>query len=324
MLNVHPSLLPRWRGAAPVERAIMAGDELTGVSIMRLTAGLDSGPVCLQAPEAIGPTDTYGTLAERLQERGAALLIAALDTPPACSEQDRGRGHVRREADLRGPAARWRELGGRARTARARALAAHRRGGGAARRRPPRGVGGAGARRARAGARRALAERAAACPGLRAGVARAGRRATAGAARDGGRRLRARPAELTVEGVSPARACAFAVVRRVFEQDAYADRALAAEAEGLAPRERSLAMSLAYGTVQRRATLDYVAARFCSRPLPQPRAGRAGGAAARDPAAPVSRRDRRARRRPRERRAREAKHARRRRTRQRGPAARDA
>ena len=69
-------------------------------------------------------------------------------------------------------------------------------------------------------------------------------------------------------GVSPARACAFAVVRRVFERDAYADRALAGEAEGLAPRERSLAMTLAYGTVQRRATLDYVAARLCSRPLP--------------------------------------------------------
>lgn len=68
-------------------------------------------------------------------------------------------------------------------------------------------------------------------------------------------------------GVSPARACAFTVVRRVFEHDAYADRALNAEAKGLAPRERSLAMSLAYGTVQRRATLDYVAARFCSRPL---------------------------------------------------------
>ena len=55
MLNVHPSLLPRWRGAAPIERAIMAGDERTGVSIMRLTAGLDSGPVCLQATEPIAP-----------------------------------------------------------------------------------------------------------------------------------------------------------------------------------------------------------------------------------------------------------------------------
>ncbi len=52
MLNVHPSLLPRWRGAAPIERAIMAGDEQTGVSIMRVTAGWDSGPVCAQAPGA--------------------------------------------------------------------------------------------------------------------------------------------------------------------------------------------------------------------------------------------------------------------------------
>ena len=63
---MHPSLLPRWRGAAPIERAIMAGDGATGVCIMRLTAGLDSGPVCLSAAEPIGPSDTYGTLAPRL------------------------------------------------------------------------------------------------------------------------------------------------------------------------------------------------------------------------------------------------------------------
>ena len=55
MLNVHPSLLPRWRGAAPIERAIMAGDERTGVIIMRLTAGLDSGPVCCPGEEPIAP-----------------------------------------------------------------------------------------------------------------------------------------------------------------------------------------------------------------------------------------------------------------------------
>jgi 16S rRNA (cytosine967-C5)-methyltransferase len=73
---------------------------------------------------------------------------------------------------------------------------------------------------------------------------------------------------LTVAGdVSPARRCAFTVVRRVFEHDAYADRALTAEAAGLTPRDRSLAMSLAYGAVQRRATLDYVGQRLCSRPL---------------------------------------------------------
>jgi len=88
MLNVHPSLLPRWRGAAPVERAIMAGDERTGVSIMRLTAGLDSGPVCLAAEEPIGPRDTYGTLAERLSGLGGALLVQALDSSPPFHDQD--------------------------------------------------------------------------------------------------------------------------------------------------------------------------------------------------------------------------------------------
>ena len=69
ILNVHPSLLPRWRGAAPVERAIMAGDERTGVSIMRLTAGLDSGPVCLQEASRSGPRTTYGDA--RRAARGA-------------------------------------------------------------------------------------------------------------------------------------------------------------------------------------------------------------------------------------------------------------
>jgi methionyl-tRNA formyltransferase len=79
LLNVHPSLLPRWRGAAPIERAIMAGDRETGVSIMRLTAGLDSGPVCLVGREPIGPDDTYGSLAPRLEDLGAGLLARALD-----------------------------------------------------------------------------------------------------------------------------------------------------------------------------------------------------------------------------------------------------
>ncbi len=87
MLNVHPSLLPRWRGAAPVERAIMAGDARTGVSIMRLTAGLDSGPVCLSGAEPIHPDDTYGSLAARLQELGGELLVRALDEAPPFVEQ---------------------------------------------------------------------------------------------------------------------------------------------------------------------------------------------------------------------------------------------
>jgi methionyl-tRNA formyltransferase len=88
MLNVHPSLLPRWRGAAPIERAIMSGDERTGVSIMELTEGLDSGPVCAQAAEPIAPEDTYGTLAARLEDLGADLLVRALDESPPCTAQD--------------------------------------------------------------------------------------------------------------------------------------------------------------------------------------------------------------------------------------------
>jgi len=87
LLNVHPSLLPRWRGAAPIERAIMAGDEHTGVSIMRLTAGLDSGPVCLSGTEPIRPDDSYGSLAPRLQELGGGLLVRALREAPPFLEQ---------------------------------------------------------------------------------------------------------------------------------------------------------------------------------------------------------------------------------------------
>src|SRR5690242_3399278 len=91
MLNVHPSLLPRWRGAAPIERAIIAGDDVTGVSIMRVTAGLDSGPVCLQDSEPIRPDDTYGSLASRLERLGGELLVRALDQRPPCSDQDDGK-----------------------------------------------------------------------------------------------------------------------------------------------------------------------------------------------------------------------------------------
>jgi methionyl-tRNA formyltransferase len=88
MLNVHPSLLPRWRGAAPIERAIMSGDDVTGVSIMRVGEGFDSGPVCARAPQPIAAQDTYGTLAARLEALGAELLVRTLDERPPCAEQD--------------------------------------------------------------------------------------------------------------------------------------------------------------------------------------------------------------------------------------------
>lgn len=79
MLNVHPSLLPRWRGAAPIERAIMAQDPETGVCIMRLTAGLDSGPVALRESTPVNPDDDFGALSARLAELSGDLLVRALD-----------------------------------------------------------------------------------------------------------------------------------------------------------------------------------------------------------------------------------------------------
>jgi methionyl-tRNA formyltransferase len=87
MLNVHPSLLPRWRGAAPVERAIEAGDGETGVSIMRPIAEMDAGPVCLARLEPIEREDDYGTLAPRLARLGGELLVEAIDTAPPFVEQ---------------------------------------------------------------------------------------------------------------------------------------------------------------------------------------------------------------------------------------------
>jgi methionyl-tRNA formyltransferase len=79
LLNVHPSLLPRWRGAAPIERAIMAGDARTGVSLMRVTEGLDSGPVGLREEIAIGLEDDFESLSGKLSTLGGELLVAALD-----------------------------------------------------------------------------------------------------------------------------------------------------------------------------------------------------------------------------------------------------
>jgi methionyl-tRNA formyltransferase len=83
MLNVHPSVLPRWRGAAPIERAILAGDTVTGVTIFQIAAGLDSGPIALVRHEPIEPDDTAGTLARRLAPLGAHLLVEALDMSEA-------------------------------------------------------------------------------------------------------------------------------------------------------------------------------------------------------------------------------------------------
>jgi methionyl-tRNA formyltransferase len=78
-LNIHASLLPRWRGAAPIHRAVLAGDAETGVCIMQMDRGLDTGPVLLRAATAIGPDETTGDLHDRLARMGAGLIAEALD-----------------------------------------------------------------------------------------------------------------------------------------------------------------------------------------------------------------------------------------------------
>jgi len=87
LVNVHPSLLPRWRGASPVERAIQAGDRTTGVSIMRLVAELDAGPVYRQAELALDGDEDYATLAARLAPLAVGLLCDVLDDLPEPWEQ---------------------------------------------------------------------------------------------------------------------------------------------------------------------------------------------------------------------------------------------
>jgi methionyl-tRNA formyltransferase len=78
-INIHASLLPRWRGAAPIQRALLTGDSVTGVTIMRMEAGLDTGPMLKSRTTSIGPSDTAKTLHDRLAEMGAELICESLD-----------------------------------------------------------------------------------------------------------------------------------------------------------------------------------------------------------------------------------------------------
>lgn len=82
-LNIHASLLPRWRGAAPIHRAIEAGDLETGITIMQMDAGLDTGPMLIKRVEPIQPDDTTGSLHDRLAWVGAELIVEALEALPA-------------------------------------------------------------------------------------------------------------------------------------------------------------------------------------------------------------------------------------------------
>ncbi|WP_108815716.1 methionyl-tRNA formyltransferase [Loktanella sp. Alg231-35] len=93
-LNIHASLLPRWRGAAPIHRAIMAGDTETGVCIMQMEAGLDTGPVLLRKVTAIGAEETTGALHDRLATIGANAIVKVLDTLPDLSPQPQAEDRV--------------------------------------------------------------------------------------------------------------------------------------------------------------------------------------------------------------------------------------
>ncbi len=87
-LNIHASLLPRWRGAAPIHRAIMAGDTETGICIMQMEAGLDTGPVLLREATPIGQEETTGQLHDRLSRMGARLIVEALARLPELVPQE--------------------------------------------------------------------------------------------------------------------------------------------------------------------------------------------------------------------------------------------
>jgi methionyl-tRNA formyltransferase len=86
-LNIHASLLPRWRGAAPIHRAILAGDTETGICIMQMEAGLDTGPVLMRRSTPIGAEDTTQDLHDRLSQMGASLILDALATLPTLSAE---------------------------------------------------------------------------------------------------------------------------------------------------------------------------------------------------------------------------------------------
>jgi len=87
-VNVHASLLPRWRGAAPIQRALLAGDSQTGISIMQMDEGLDTGAILLQEPLTIAEDDTAGTLHDKLAALGARLIVRALEIPLVPRRQD--------------------------------------------------------------------------------------------------------------------------------------------------------------------------------------------------------------------------------------------
>jgi methionyl-tRNA formyltransferase len=108
-INIHASLLPRWRGAAPIQRSLLAGDAQTGISIMQMDAGLDTGPILLQQALPIAPDDTAQTLHDKLADLGAELVVRALANLPAPHPQDEADATYAAKIDKREAVLDWRE-----------------------------------------------------------------------------------------------------------------------------------------------------------------------------------------------------------------------
>ena len=108
-INIHASLLPRWRGAAPIQRALLAGDTATGISIMQMDEGLDTGPVLLQEPLPIAAHDTAQTLHDKLAVLGAQLIVRALEMPHPAEPQDNTRATYATKIDKREARIDWTE-----------------------------------------------------------------------------------------------------------------------------------------------------------------------------------------------------------------------
>ena len=109
-INIHASLLPRWRGAAPIQRALLAGDTVTGISIMQMDAGLDTGPVLLHEAIAIEPQDTALTLHDKLAALGSRLIVSALDAPRLPKPQDESQATYAAKIDKEEARINWREI----------------------------------------------------------------------------------------------------------------------------------------------------------------------------------------------------------------------
>ncbi len=235
-LNVHPSLLPRWRGAAPVERALIAGDSRTGVTIHRTTAELDAGPIAAQEAFDLDPEDDAGTVYARSAEVAARLLDDVLAGEPTFVDQPADGAtyaekitRADRELDPTRPAA---EL-----VNRVRALSPH------------------------------IGARFGDLLVWKAHVTDDGSFEPVEVQPPGGRRMTYAEYLRGSPVITPARAAAYEVLLRVFEQDAYADRVFRTAARDLDDRERAFAQRLAYGAVQRMRTLDHAIETLGKRPV---------------------------------------------------------